>query len=196
MTKEIVFHAIRHGQTVWNVEKRIQGHTDIPLSARGLTEVHSLGRELQEKKGEMRLDLIYSSDLARALVTADVLSYYLELPHRVDSRLRERHYGEFEGRTWEDLEREFGLDRIEGYQPEGGEALDEFDTRIKGAVTDILRMNLGKTVLFVSHGGAIRSKLKQFGNNTGIDGIGFDIKNLSMHTFSIPELALSIGSAK
>lgn len=196
MSKEIIFHAIRHGRTEWNDQRRVQGHIDQPLSATGLGEVHSLGQELQQKRDELGIDLIYSSDLKRAVVTADVLSYYLQLPYHIDERLRERNYGIFEGKTWEELQNQFGISRIEGYHPEGGESLEQFDNRIKTAVVDILSLNSDKTVLFVSHGGAIRSKLKQFGNLNGPEGIGYDIQNLSLHSFSIPDIVLSIGSGK
>jgi len=195
MSNEVLFYGIRHGETAWNKEQRIQGHHDEPLSATGLTAVHTLGKEMRQSDIGQQISLLYSSDLSRARVTADVLAYYLNVPYRVDSKLRERNYGEFEGKTFTELEAEFGLDRIEGYQPPGGESLEEFDRRIGNAVIEILRSNPDQTILFVSHGGALRSKMRQFGNIDS-NGIGFDLANLSLHSFQIPEITLSIGSAK
>ena len=188
MSKEIAFYSVRHGETEWNREKRIQGYTDVPLSAQGLANVHLFGAELAERREELGIEVIFSSDLMRASITADTIAQYLQVPVIQDLRLRERNYGAFEGRTFEELEEEFGTDRIEAYHPEGGESLGEFDMRIGSAVKDILRARSGQGILFVSHGGVIRSKVRQFGEKSGLEGIGYDIKNLSIHRFVVPFL--------
>ncbi len=94
--------AIRHGETAWNVDARIQGHLDIPLNDIGLWQAARAGEALA---GE-RLDAIYSSDLARAQTTAQAVAGTTGAPLVLDSGLRERCFGSFEGRTFKEIEAE------------------------------------------------------------------------------------------
>jgi probable phosphoglycerate mutase len=85
--------AIRHGETVWNVEERFQGHEDSPLTVNGRRQVDALGRRLQG----MAIDTMISSDLGRARESAAIIADYTGHTVAVDHRLRERHYGVLEG---------------------------------------------------------------------------------------------------
>jgi broad specificity phosphatase PhoE len=87
--------AIRHGETVWNEEKRYQGHGDSPLTETGRHQVAALGRRMKK----IRFDALISSDLGRAQETASIVADYTGHPLEMDSRLRERNYGVLEGLT-------------------------------------------------------------------------------------------------
>ena len=94
--------AIRHGETAWNVDARIQGHLDIPLNDTGLWQAERAGAALADE----RLDAIYSSDLQRALSTAQAVGQTTGCPVQPDAGLRERCFGSFEGRTFKEVEAE------------------------------------------------------------------------------------------
>ena len=92
--------AIRHGETAWNVDTRIQGHSDIGLNDTGRWQAERLARALTDD----RLDAVYSSDLLRALDTASALAASTGLTVRTDAALRERSFGVFEGLTFAQIE--------------------------------------------------------------------------------------------
>ena len=89
---------VRHGETAWNAERRLQGHTDIPLNAHGLAQAQATAASLA---GE-RFDAAYSSDLARARQTAEAIAGRCRLTPAFDDRLRERHYGAFQSLTYDE----------------------------------------------------------------------------------------------
>jgi len=91
---------LRHGQTAWNAEQRIQGHLDMPLNDTGHWQARCLAQAL---KGES-LSAIYSSDLQRARDTAAPLAALQQLPVQLVSDLRERHFGQFEGSSFAEIE--------------------------------------------------------------------------------------------
>jgi probable phosphoglycerate mutase len=148
---------IRHGETAWNAEHRIQGRLDVPLSAAGIWQA---GRLAQRLAGET-IDAIYASDLARAWMTGMPLADMRGLAMIPEPRLRERAFGIFEGRT---------LDEIAAEQPEqlaawrerdvrwrmpGGESGTEFIARVLDAVHEIAAAHSGRTVALVTHGGVL-----------------------------------------
>jgi broad specificity phosphatase PhoE len=146
---------VRHGETDWNREGRWQGHSD--------THLNELGREQAARlAGEVDgVDAIYSSDLARARETADVIARRLGLDVRVDERLRERSFGAWEGKTAPEIEAEFRDAHArwlagEGPGADDAEPFAEFGARVQGFVRDVLARHPGETVLVVAHGGSIR----------------------------------------
>lgn len=150
--------AIRHGETAWNVDARIQGHIDIPLNDHGLQQAQRLGRALAE--GD-RPDVLYSSDLLRAQATATAVATACGLTVRLDKALRERCFGVFEGSTLEEVrERDPALAdrwrrREPDFVPPGGESLAMFYERCVGAVLGLLARHPGQTVAIVAHGGVL-----------------------------------------
>ena len=90
---------IRHGETAWNIVKRLQGHTDIPLNAEGRRQAKALAFALENEK----LAAIISSDLQRAVQTAGEIARLQGLPTRIDTDLRERCFGGFEGQLYSEL---------------------------------------------------------------------------------------------
>ena len=95
--------AIRHGETAWNVDTRIQGHLDIPLNDTGLQQARWLAQALAERD---ELHAIYASDLARAHVTAQTIAEAVGLAVTTHRGLRERSFGDFQARTFAEIEAE------------------------------------------------------------------------------------------
>jgi 2,3-bisphosphoglycerate-dependent phosphoglycerate mutase len=134
---------VRHGETDWNAEGRLQGHTDRPLSEFGRWQVQQLAEEL----GTEKLAAIYSSDLARARETAAIVGKRLGLPVVLDPDLREKDWGTWEGLTA--VER----DRVEFV----GESTEAHQERMLHALQRISERHPGDTrILVVTHGGSMR----------------------------------------
>ncbi|MEN3341061.1 MAG: 2,3-bisphosphoglycerate-dependent phosphoglycerate mutase [Actinomycetota bacterium] len=137
---------VRHGETDWNAEGRLQGHTDRPLNAYGREQAKALAARLaREAEGES-VAAIYASDLARARETAEILGERLGLPVVVDPDLREKNWG-----TWEGLTSEERL-TVE-YE---GESSEEHRERTMRAVERIAERHPGQRVVIVTHGGSLR----------------------------------------
>ena len=90
---------VRHGETPWNAERRLQGHQDIPLNELGLAQAAAAARYLAQRHAHTSFSAVISSDLLRARQTADAIASALELGVHDAPALRERHYGDFEGKT-------------------------------------------------------------------------------------------------
>ncbi len=154
---------VRHGYSVTNKEKRYTGHRDVPLDAVGLLQGEAVCRSLAE---HYTVDAIYSSDLCRAVETVRPLADRLSLPIHKDARLREYFMGEWEGKSFEEVERLFP----ETYaclkktpwlvRYDGGESCDEVYFRVCECMQGIIKENEGKTVVIASHGGTIRQILR------------------------------------
>lgn len=148
---------IRHGETAWNMEKRIQGHTDIPLNATGRAQALAMAFNAAHH----RFDAIYTSDLARALETAQVLAQREDLEVKCLSQLRERHFGLFQGLTAaQGAERHpeaytHYQTRDLDYDFETGESLRRFSERVSEAIAWLVRHHGGQTIAAVSHSGVL-----------------------------------------
>ena len=153
----------RHGETAWNAEGRLQGHTDVPLNARGREQALALSAVLA---GE-QLCRIVTSDLSRARETGELCGAALGLsPPDVDPRLRERGFGAFEGRTKAELAHtEPALWRRwtedPHASPPGGESYLALAGRVAEGVAHAASSHArpGRPVLVVSHGAALRAFL-------------------------------------
>ena len=154
---------IRHGQTAWNKLKRYQGHSDIPLNERGEQQAVALAETLKNE----RLDAIISSDLLRALKTAEEIAKWHGLPVQVDSTLRERCYGIFEGMQLEEIERDYPehLARWQAAEPDfafppgerEAETLRQFYHRALMALHRWAETHPGQKIAIVAHFGIIES---------------------------------------
>jgi broad specificity phosphatase PhoE len=133
---------VRHGETDWNAEGRLQGHTDRPLSEFGGRQTRRLADDLEDEE----LEAIYSSDLSRARETAEIVGERLGLPVVLDPDLREKDWGTWEGLTA--VER----DRVEFV----GESTEAHQERILRALQRISERHPGGRVLVVTHGGSMR----------------------------------------
>jgi probable phosphoglycerate mutase len=148
---------IRHGETAWNAEHRIQGSLDIPLSATGIWQAGRLAQRLAAE----RIDAIYASDLARAWLTAEPIAARLGLELRADTRLRERRFGIFEGHTLDEIAARWPAElaawreRDPAWAMPDGESGAAFIERVNAALHDIAREWAGATVAVVAHGGVL-----------------------------------------
>lgn len=149
--------AVRHGETAWNVDTRIQGHLDIPLNETGQWQARQLAQALA---GEA-IDAIYASDLQRAFATAQAVADATGAPITPETGLRERSFGHFQGRTFKEIEAELPEDarrwrtREPHYTPEGGESLVMLRERIERTVFALAEKHPGEQVLMVAHGGVL-----------------------------------------
>ena len=139
---------IRHGETDWNAEGRLQGHTDRPLSDYGRRQAQQLGDQLKNEELEDEgLEAIYSSDLARARETAEIVGERLGLPVGLDADLREKDWGNWEGLTSVERDRvEFVGESTEAHQERTLRALRRLSERHPGDAR----------ILVVTHGGSMR----------------------------------------
>ena len=152
---------VRHGETDWNVDNRYQGQSDIPLNARGRAQAAAIGRRLSSEK----LDVIYASDLQRALHTAEAIAAHHPIGVQPDARLREILIGEWEGLTYAEMQaRDLeGLARWietpEEVSAPGGETLVELASRMREVLEEMRARPDGETIVLASHGGALNAFL-------------------------------------
>jgi probable phosphoglycerate mutase len=176
---------IRHGETDWNAEQRIQGHLDIPLNSAGLAQAEAIG----ERFRDIDIDALVSSDLRRAVQTVAPISQSRELPVLRDARLRERNLGVLQGKTREEAQ-QFAPEAFEAFRsraedavlPEG-ESLTEFAGRVIGVLMALTQTHQGKRVVAVTHGGVLDVAYR---HATGMPLAGprnFPIHNASVNTF-------------
>ena len=148
---------IRHGETTWNAEHRIQGQLDIPLSPLGVLQSARLAECLANEP----IDAVYSSGQSRAWLTAAPLAARLGLEVIAEPRLRERSFGIFEGLTLDEVAERYPAEfkkwreRDPAWRPEGGESGQQLIDRVLSAVSDIGIKHPSQTVVLVSHGGVL-----------------------------------------
>lgn len=147
MLLKILF--VRHGETDWNRQGKIQGGADIPLNAAGMRQAAALRAKLQ---GRMP-DCIVSSPLRRALQTAEQIAAGTGIPIEKDRRLAERGYGAYEGQLFSAVDFSGIWYPGSTHIPPGIEPLDSFVQRVADAFRDIFAHHAGERVLVVSHGG-------------------------------------------
>lgn len=159
---------VRHGQTEWNIANIRQGHLDSPLTDEGTAQAKALARRLIRE----RFSALYSSDLGRAMQTAQIISEATGHEIITDPRLRERHLGIFQGLIGDEIREkypeEYKLHRSLGpdYVIPGGESVRQQVARNLSYLNEIAVKHLGETIVVITHGGVL--------------------SGLFRHTFSIP----------
>ncbi len=149
--------AIRHGETAWNVDTRIQGQLDVGLNERGQWQARQAARALAEEP----IAAIYSSDLSRAFDTARAIGAAVGLDPTPFIGLRERAFGIFEGRTWAEIETQWPEDtrrwreREPGWAPAQGETLEQVRDRVAAATEELAQRHRGEQIVLVAHGGVM-----------------------------------------
>ncbi|SDN83661.1 probable phosphoglycerate mutase [Paenibacillus sp. yr247] len=150
MTK---LYLIRHGETVWNVERRMQGHLDSPLSALGEQQATWLSNALKD----VPFDVLYSSSSGRTMQTAHIVKGSRDLSIHSSDDWREMNLGAWEGRVSAEIE-EFDSDNYHAfwhtpdlYRPTKGESYDDLQARVIPALMLLLKEHTGKTIGLVSH---------------------------------------------
>lgn len=148
---------VRHGQTAWNAETRMQGQLDSALDAVG---EHQAERVAAALRGEA-IDLIIASDLQRTMHTAAPLARALGLPVTPERGLRERCFGEFEGYTYSEIAARWPegaqrwRERDLHFAPSGGESLIEFNARCVKTAERLCTAHAGATMAWFTHGGVL-----------------------------------------
>ena len=153
--------AMRHGETAWNVDTRIQGKLDIGLNEKGRSQAERLGAALAKNQAHEPIAAIYSSDLWRAYDTALAISKATGVPVVTDEGLRERGFGVFEGKTYAEIESDWPemalrwRQRDPDFHPEGGESLTLFRDRVLTASQALTARHPGEQIAIVAHGGVM-----------------------------------------
>jgi 2,3-bisphosphoglycerate-dependent phosphoglycerate mutase len=177
------FLLLRHGETLWNRDGRLQGWQDSPLSDAGRAQAEALAARLARE----RVDAIVASDLGRTRETAVPIAARLGLVLALDAGLRERCYGELEGMTWAEIERARPRDyqRLAARDPEyvvrGGESGVQFRDRVVSALEHLAHRHGDATVAVVTHGGVLGIVYRH----------AKDIALEMPRTFSVPNAAVN-----
>ncbi|MBK9441991.1 MAG: histidine phosphatase family protein [Comamonadaceae bacterium] len=149
--------AIRHGETTWNVDARIQGHLDIALNATGRLQAQRVAQALADEM----VDAVYASDLQRAWQTADAIASATQSPLTADKGLRERGFGEFEGKSYAEVETLWPQHALQWrtrdplWAPPAGESLLAMRDRVLTTATRLAGQHQGGQIVLVAHGGVM-----------------------------------------
>ncbi len=176
---------IRHGETVWNREGRMQGQQDSPLTETGVHQARQLARRFAQEA----FGALYSSDLGRTRQTARSIADAAGRDIIVDARLRERHFGVFEGLTAAEIKLNYPLEyerfksRDPAYAMPGGESALAFRDRCLACFEDIAQRHAGDTVVVVTHG-LVLDMLYRAAHGIALDQPrSFGLLNASLNTF-------------
>ncbi|RKY86636.1 hypothetical protein DRQ09_05880 [candidate division KSB1 bacterium] len=162
----MVLFLVRHGETNWNLQNRVQGVSDIPLNERGKVQVLNLAESLKNEN----IKIVYTSHLKRALQTARIISKILSVEIRIEKNLMELNQGEIEGLTYSELHRKYPelvklwrKDPVKAKMP-GGEDIKQLQNRAWKTIKKIAKIHQKDKVVVVSHNLTIRSLLCKFLN--------------------------------
>jgi probable phosphoglycerate mutase len=156
---ETLVFLVRHAETAWNVERRFQGQTDVPLSSTGEDQAVQLANWLTSQP--VRIAAIYSSDLQRARATAQPIADRLEIESSYATGLRELNCGAWQGLTVAEVEEKYPgelqwwREHIRGFTLPGGESIPDVQRRVFSYIDDVVQAHLGEAILVVSHGAAL-----------------------------------------
>ena len=177
------FGLIRHAQTVWNQEKRIQGHSDSPLTADGERQASSWGQSLSQ----FPWDRILASDTGRALATAERINADLKIPLAIDSRLREQDWGQWVGKTVTQIEAEAPqvldnqINAGWDFCPPGGESRHSVLKRSQKALQEAAERYPGDILLVVTHEGVVKSLIYHLCGRKFLPGEPAMLKSNQLH---------------
>ncbi len=174
-------YVTRHGESQWNVEKKVQGITDTPLIEKGIRQAHELAAKIKE--GGYGIDEILYSPLSRAVDTARIISEATGIPMFMERRLTEQNFGKYEGHEWEKSPGEFRQAKMQfACDYSGGESMLKLGQRIYNLIDDIKERSLRekKTFLLVTHGGVNRMIKSYFVSETNEEFSASSIENCSL----------------
>lgn len=177
----------RHGQTKWNLENKVQGATDIPLTEQGIEQARNLG--LKIKESGTKIDEILYSPLGRAADTARIVSEITGIPCKEEKRLIEQNFGHFEGHQYRlhpgvfhEAKKQFA----DSYQ--GGETMLKLAQRIYNLLDELKAASSGKTYLLITHGGIARMVHSYFYDMTNEEYSSFGIENCEIKEYQFKDL--------
>jgi probable phosphoglycerate mutase len=160
-----MIYFIRHGETAYNREGRVQGHLDIPLNEKGIFQAEKARDEFKD----VEIDLIYCSPLKRARSTAEIINKFHNVEIVIDDRLIELHMGSVQGKTINECSAEELAVAFENPEKNGGESLKELCERVVAVYEEVEALN--KNVLIVAHGAVYRALYRYLNN---IEGYALD----------------------
>ncbi len=200
MTQTTHIVLIRHGETAWNAERRLQGHIDIALNGEGLRQAEALAAALAPE----HLDAIIASDLQRAYQTAQAVARLQGLPVQTDPGLRERCYGGFEGLLYADIEQRFPREfaawqarDIDSMMPAGvreAETFRQFYQRATCAILALAARHPGQTLALVAHGGVLECAYRAALGLSLETPRNFPVLNASVNRFTVQAGVLTLQS--
>ena len=170
---------VRHGETVWNVENKICGMTDSPLTEKGREQARQTG-ELVKNSG-LQIDEILYSPLSRAADTAKAIAEATGIPAREEPRLREQCFGKYEGTPRDGAEFKISKTHFAD-RYDGGESMMQLAQRLYNLL-DELKADTSKTYLLVAHNGIARVVQSYFYDMTNEEYAAFGIKNCELREF-------------
>ncbi len=174
-------HLVRHGESEWNILKKIQGHANAPLTTKGLKQAEQVAKKFKN----MDIDVVYSSDLDRARITAETIASYSSVDLHVREDLREMNFGVWETMLFSEVQEKYPkqfeqwMKEPEYLNIDEGENLESLQFRMNRVLDDIIGVNEGKDILIVSHGTALKTMLL-----TLLDIPLTNYKNLAMDNVS------------
>jgi len=177
---------IRHGETAWNLEHRMQGHLDSPLTDNGIAQAKALAQRLRTQS----FSALYSSDLGRAYQTAQYIAETTGLTIQVKLELRERNLGDFQGLTRQEIGQlhpeEYANFQAASpdYVVPNGESLKQFRQRCVACFEQLVHQHVDEKILIVTHGGVLVNFLKHTLGLPYQTPRYFDISNTSINIFS------------
>jgi broad specificity phosphatase PhoE len=157
---------IRHGETDYNKEHVLQGWLQNPLNKNGIEQTKKLANRLKKEK----IDVIYTSQLKRAVMTGEIIAKKLKKKIRKTTELNERYFGDLEGQKEKDVSLRYpefwkrfrAVKEDTSVRPPGGESTEQMYKRVTGFVKKILDRHKGKTILITAHGGVNQCLLAYF----------------------------------
>ncbi|MBN2663481.1 MAG: histidine phosphatase family protein [Bacteroidales bacterium] len=178
----MLLYIVRHGETVDNLRGVIQGHLPGKLTETGILQAKKLGERLKDVK----FDLVFSSDLHRAVQTThEIIGFHKHVPVDYTQELREIKMGENQGKTREELR--YNQDFSGVYvTPKGGESTEQLYDRVMGFLIKISSKNNAEKILLVSHGGTIKAFISIF---TGVQkSLIFSVEHIKNTSLTVVEL--------
>ena len=180
---------VRHGETEWNVAMRLQGKQDSAFTIKGEQQVLKVAEALQYRK----FDVLISSDLGRAMKTAQAINKYHSHQIILSEKFRERNFGVMEGLTLKQIKERFPevhggyKTRAEEFQVPEGESLVQFAARVDDGLNEIVKEHPGKRILLVAHGGVLDCMLRMTFEIPLGTTRNFSIYNAAINAFSFED---------
>jgi probable phosphoglycerate mutase len=191
---------IRHGETAWNSVRRLQGHIDIPLNAEGERQALALGRILANEP----VKAVISSDLQRAMQTAQAVAGHHELAVQTDPGLRERCYGAFEGMLYTEVMERYPVEyaqwqarEIDAVMPPGERVAESFRQFYQRSVDSIgawAARHPAQTIVVVAHGGVLECAYRAARGMSLDSPRDFQVPNAGINRFTFANGQLSLES--
>lgn len=194
MSTEILL--IRHGETIWNTKKLIQGQLDSPLTDNGIHQSNLLSQRMKK----INPDIIYTSDLKRAIHTANIINQYMNKNIIEISGVRERNWGVFQGADWKKIKKFFPTqykyyrNDSKNYVIPNGESYNQVTKRTLESLVDIIENHKNQKVVIVTHGGVISPLIRSLLNIPYETHRKFIISNTSITKLIYNDFGFSIVS--